>query len=197
MKIPKLIAICGRPHAGKTTVQNILAGLYGVQPVDDGMALRRFCVQNLDMEWDDVLTDEGKDGFVEILGKRWNRRKLLGEYGNTLEAMFGDHIMPFMATRNLDPDLSYSFASVRKNQGAFFKRLGGVVIGVENHGVQPSPHKFDSFDASLVDVWVDNSFADKGLDADQSMDRLADEIAKTLRAITLINHPIDFVEMMI
>lgn len=195
MKIPKLIAICGYPGAGKSTVQKILADKYSVQPVDDGLALRRFCVDSLGMSWDDVQTAEGKSSFVEILGKRWQRRKILGEIGNQLEEMFGDHIMPFMATRSLEPSKSYSFGSVRKNQGEFFRQAGGVVIGVRNWAVGPSPHAFDRFDEDLVDVWIENNYVGFGLTRARSIMLLEMKVEKAIEALAFRNRPIDYIEL--
>ena len=195
MKIPRLIALCGRPGAGKSTVQNILADKYGVQPIDDGMALRRFCVDHLGMSWDDVLTAEGKSGFVEILGKRWQRRKILGELGNALERTFGAHILPWIATRELDPGESYSFGSVRRDPGAFFKSLGGVVIEIHNHCVTPSVHEFDQYDTALVDVRIDNNWREWGMSQEGKLIHLERIIAGALSHLTLKNRPIDFIEV--
>ncbi|MBS7701487.1 MULTISPECIES: hypothetical protein [unclassified Chelatococcus] len=67
--------------------------------------------------------------------------------------------MPFMSTRKLDPSRSYSFGSVRKNQGLFYQSLGGVVIGITRPGAEPSPFIFDKFDESVVDFWIENDGA--------------------------------------
>lgn len=195
MKIPRLIALCGRPDAGKTTVQNILERKYGVQPIDDGMVLRWFCVQELGMSWDDVQTADGKNGFVEILGKRWQRRKILGELGNALERTFGAHILPWIATRELGPNESYSFGSVQRDQGAFFKSLGGVVIEVQNHCVMPSVHEFDQYDAALVDVRIDNNWREWGMTPEGKLIHLERMVAGALAHLACKNRPIDFVEV--
>lgn len=156
MIFPRLIAICGYPGAGKSEVQRILEERYGVQPVDDGAPLREIAVKYFGLSWDDVRTQEGKRRSTGILNKNWVNRKLLGELGNSLEALLGAHIMPFMATRRLAANHSYSFGSVRRDQGRFYKEMDGIVVGVRRPGVGPSGNEFDQFDESLVDYWIEN-----------------------------------------
>lgn len=155
-KYPRFVAICGNPKAGKSLAQEILSKEYNYLPVDDGHVLRDFAVRNLGMTWEQVSSQAGKSESIDILGKEWERRKLLGELGNHLEDMFGDHIMPFIATRNLYPNARYSFGSVRKNQGAFYKTLGGVVIEIMNPLAPPTGNDFDKYDVSLVDKTIIN-----------------------------------------
>src|SRR4051812_40419106 len=109
MRLPQLIALCGHPKSGKSLVQKILLERFDVQPVDDGRALRKFAVDNLGPTWDQVLTQEGKASHIELLGRRWQVREILGELGNRFEAMFGKDVMPFMACQNLVGRASYSF----------------------------------------------------------------------------------------
>jgi hypothetical protein len=155
MKLPHIIAICGYPGAGKTEVQKILAEV-GVQFADDGFPMRDFAMRHLGLTHNDVYTQEGKTDVSEIAGAYWQNRKILGELGNKFEELFGPHIMPFMATRKLIEVASYSFGSVRRDQGAFYKNLGGVVIGVTRPGVGPSGNEFDEFDHAIVDYWIRN-----------------------------------------
>jgi hypothetical protein len=154
--VPHLIALCGFPKSGKSEVQRILSERFGVHPVDDGYCLRQFAQQHLGLSHDDVYTQEGKARRTEVLGHKWQNRDILGTLGAQLEAMFGEHIMPWIACRGLDRSQSYSFGSVRKTQGGFFKQKGGVVIAVRRPGVAASPFAFDAFDESLVDIWIDN-----------------------------------------
>lgn len=153
---PKMIAICGNPKSGKSTAQDILREDLNYLPIDDGLVLREFAVEKLGLSWDDVLTQEGKKRHTEILGKSWENRKLLGEFGNVLEGMFGDHIMPFIATRNLYPNARYSFGSVRKNQGHFFREQGGIVIEIINPLAPPSGNAFDVYDRDCISATVIN-----------------------------------------
>ncbi len=163
MHIPKYIALCGNPKAGKSEVQNILLSQYGVTPVDDGLVLREFCVKNLGLTWDDVQTQEGKARHTTVLDKHWQNRDLLGTLGKQLEDMFGEHIMPYIATRRCADGHSYSFGSVRKTQGQFFREAGGVVVGIRNPVAAPSGFDFDKFDESLVDYWIHNDAQSRGL----------------------------------
>lgn len=156
MSTPKLIALCGNPKAGKSEVQRILHQKFGIVPIDDGEVLREFAINYLNLYPEDVYTQEGKMRSTEILGVDWNHRKLLGDFGAVLEGMFGEHIMPFIATRNLASSRMYSFGSVRKTQGEFYKNNNGVVIEVTRPGAEPSGYSFDTYDRSLIDLYINN-----------------------------------------
>lgn len=152
----RLIALCGRPKSGKTEVQRILETIWGYEPVDDGYPMRDFAMRHLGLTKDQVYTQEGKASFVEIAGRRWQVRDILGQLGNQLEAQFGPDGIPFMAIQGLRAGKFYSFGCVRREQGAFYKKLGGIVVGVRRPGIEPSPFEFDRFNEDLVDHWIDN-----------------------------------------
>lgn len=178
--LPRLVGICGNPKSGKSEVQKILAEEIGYEPVDDGQVLRRFCIDYLGMTEDDVYTQEGKARYTEILGKNWQNRDILGTLGKQFESMFGEQILPFIATRNLHPAKLYSFGSVRKIQGAFYRSLGGIVIEVRNPDAKPSGYDFDWYDPALVDVSIDNDALARGLPVEEAR---ADLKVKVLGAI--------------
>lgn len=184
--LPDIIALCGNPKAGKSEIQKILQQEFNYQPVDDGAIIRRFGMSELGLTHDQVYTQAGKLETVEIMGRVWTVRELLGVYGNQLEAMFGKHVMPYFGTRNLDPNQFYSFASVRRDQGAFYKERGGVVIGVRNPTAGPSPYEFDRFDESLVDIWIDND-SQVTMKGFLPSEQLADLRRKVIYAISIIN----------
>lgn len=154
--LPRIIALCGNPKAGKSEVQKMLHRHYGYEPIDDGHVLREFAVEKLGLSWDDVATQEGKVRETEILGKTWQHRKVLGEFGKVLEGMFGEWIMPFIATRNLDPNKRYSFGGCRKTQGLFYRQMGGLVVEIDNPDAGPSGNDFDLWDKSAVNYVLRN-----------------------------------------
>lgn len=164
--LPRFIALCGNPKSGKSLVQEILHKTYGVKPVDDGWPLREFAINNLGLDYEQVTTQEGKKEWITILGRTWQVREILGELGNRLEAMFGAHIMPFMAVASCGKRTGqhFSFGSVRRDQGLFYKSLdSALVIGIENPLAGPSPYEFDQFDRSTVDVWINNDALARGM----------------------------------
>lgn len=161
--LPRFIGLCGHPKSGKSLVQDILMANYNVKPVDDGRPLREIAKEYLGLSHDDVYTQLGKAGSTEILGRLWVNREILGELGNRLEAMFGEHILPFMSTMSLKGDGPFSFGSVRKTQGWFYKDNGGVIIGIDNPQASPSPYPFDVFDKRAVDYWINNDGLHRGL----------------------------------
>lgn len=151
MPLPRYIALCGLPGSGKSTVQELLRANHGVYPVDDGYPLRDICIRYLNLSTHQVCTQEGKKENVFLLDKTWQVREILGEMGNRFEAMFGEHVIPFMVTNTLVGNGPYSFGSVRKSQGWFYKDQGGIVIEVRRPGIEPSPYAFDQFDPEAVD----------------------------------------------
>jgi hypothetical protein len=179
---PRLIALCGNPHSGKSEVQKILSRELDYVPVDDAMPLRAFCIQHLGMTHNEVSSQEGKAGVVEILGKKWTRRAILGEYGKVLATMFGPDILPHMACVALDADRRYSFGSVRSRQAAFYKSQGALIIGIRNPLAGPSQHDFDWFDPELVDVWIDNTAQSKGMSREEGLFDLEIKVLATLSA---------------
>ncbi len=166
-----LIALCGAPGSGKTTTQRLLTELFGIEPVDDGDIIRRHVMDLTGLTPDDVYSQEGKLRHVTVFGKKWQVRQLLGEYGNLVEALLGDEAIPEIAIRsvlrqnvtpsgqfwgdNKSPN-GYSFGSVRRQQGAAYKRAGGVVVEVLSGLKEASEWEFDSYDRSLVDFTIHN-----------------------------------------
>lgn len=157
LHLPRYIALCGNPGAGKSTVQEILRRDYGVTPVDDGLPIRKIAVEQMGLTWPQVTTQAGKLEEVEIAGRTWVVRDLLGQIGNRLEDLLGPHGIPFLVERTVaGREGKFSFGSVRRDQGRYYKKLGGVVIGVRSPKAPPSPYEFDRWDANLVDAWIDN-----------------------------------------
>lgn len=161
MSLPPIIALCGHPGAGKTEAQKILFNLFGYVPVDDGLPLRRIAMNWLGATEEQVSTPAGKASAIEINGRPWIMRDVLGEIGNAFEEKFGGDVIPLMAFNQYRIGTSLSrarhcFASVRRQQGWFYKRRGGVVIEVRRPGVGPSAYEFDRFDPAAVDAVVDN-----------------------------------------
>jgi hypothetical protein len=105
---------------------------------------------------DDAYTQDGKNRWTEINGARIQNRDVLGRIGNALEQQFGENILAWLATKNLDLSKRYSFGSVRRQQGIVYRAKGGIILGVRRPGVGPSRYEFDRFDESLVDLWIDN-----------------------------------------
>jgi len=187
--VPRYIALCGNPKSGKTEVQNILKESYGTHPIDDGFPLREFAVNNLGLTWDQVLTQKGKLEYVEILGRRWQVREVLGELGNRFESMFGKHVMPFMAVQQTyrvpGAPKSFSFGSVRRDQGLYYKERGGLVIGIRNPQAGPSIYEFDQFDHSVVDLWIDNDALARGWSVERAREDLRMKVWAALAGHTL------------
>lgn len=158
---PRFIAICGRPTSGKSTAQRLLHNSLGYVPVDDGRPLRQIAINWLGLTEEQVATQAGKLETVRLNGRDWQVRDIMGEIGNAMEEKFGGDVIPLMALNHygiLDEKSrgGYSFGSVRRQQGYFYKRHGGMVIEIVRPGVGLSLKAFDRYDPSAVDASVVN-----------------------------------------
>lgn len=179
MSFPHVIAVCGNPTAGKTEAQLILEQDFGVEIIDSGLVLREFAVHQLGLSWDDVLTQAGKLRKTTILGREWENREILGDFGKKLEEMFGPNILMWIALGKCKTDRSYSVC-VRRDQGLFIKSMGGVVIGINNPLAPVSRHDFDAFNADAVDFWIDNDGLAKGMSKSAARRDLATKLTSVL-----------------
>ena len=164
MNFKRFIAICGYPDAGKSTVQRIMQDRYKIVAIDDGAALRRGAMAMFGLSEQHVTTSEGKSAKVIIDGKEMTVRQILGDLGCALEDKFGENIVPALTLAGLGPiDKSvdiFSFGSVRKGQGAFYRERGGIVVEVVREGTRPSSD-FDEYDRSVVDFTINNGTVDE------------------------------------
>lgn len=156
-----LIGLCGAPKAGKTEVATMLESHYGANVVDDGLPLRQAAMKLYGLSHSDVFTQEGKARKIEVCGREFTVRQLLGDLGNLLEGFYGDQFMPeralarIAALRAADPTQRFVFPSVRKNQGLSYRQNGGIVVEVKRPGFEPV-NDFDHYDKSLVDYTIVN-----------------------------------------
>jgi len=151
-----LIALCGYPSSGKSTVQSFLSEEFGVIPVDDGRALRDIAKITLGLSEEDVTTREGKARTIDLLGQKMTIRDYLGRVGSALEAEFGSWIVPEIHARACDPDEHYSFGGVRRDQGRFYQAHGGVVVQVIRPGTGPLVPA-DTYDIDSIEHTIFNT----------------------------------------
>jgi hypothetical protein len=191
-QFPRIIALVGQPKSGKSLVQQILADMIGAKPIDSGLPLRQIAMDQYGLTRDQVFTQEGKLEFVEVLGRKWQVRELLGELGNRFEEMHGDAATPWMITRSIadgDPG-PYCDASCRKSQGAFYKKLGGVVIGLRRPDVPNSPYAFDQIREEYVDIWINNDGLSRGLSHAEAYKDLVEKVSAAIKTVTLGNQKV-------
>lgn len=165
MKKPLIVALCGIPKAGKSTVQEILKEEYDIAPFDDGGVIRSHCQELFGLTRDDTHTQEGKERYTTVGDTRIQNRVILGDYGDALEKMFGEFTIPNWAIRTALKDhrqthssnIGYSFGSVRRNQGKAYLNAGGVVVEVVNPRAEPTDNIWDLYEKGNITHTLDNS----------------------------------------
>lgn len=171
MNKPIIIALCGVPKSGKSLVQELLHEHWGVIPWDDAYILRQHISDISGLSLESLTTQEGKASKSIIGDVEWEHRKVLGEYGNVLESMFGDQIIAHIACRHIHKHFVsqgakmglherhgcvYSCASVRKNQGVTYKNNGGVIVEVLRNSASATGNEFDLYNRDIVDLTIEN-----------------------------------------
>jgi hypothetical protein len=89
-------------------------------------------------------------------------REVLGELGKKLELLLGEFVMPMTACARLTGPGPFSFGSVRKTQGHYFKKHGGIVIEIDNPIALPTGNDFDVYDRSIIDYTIYNDALARG-----------------------------------
>jgi hypothetical protein len=155
---PALIALCGAPGCGKSEVQSFLFKRWSVEAVDDGFPMRDFAMRHCGARLLDVVTQAGKAQVWEFPGgERLEMRQFLGRMGNAIEAILGAGAIPAMALNSTKRSkaTAFCFGSVRRNQGAFYKRHGATVVEITRKGHE-CVNEFDRYDALSVDHTITN-----------------------------------------
>ncbi|MGE8141873.1 hypothetical protein ACQKOE_07845 [Novosphingobium sp. NPDC080210] len=148
---PKIIALCGHPKHGKSTVQSMLEEL-GVRPLDDGLPIRLEGMGRFGLTWEQVSTQEGKLEICHAFGRDMEVREALGLIGKEYEDTDPGH----WAKRAVDLVLAegdmtpVSFGSVRRTQGHVYAGFGGIVLEIRDPRKPESPYDFDQYDAAAV-----------------------------------------------
>lgn len=164
MTKPTYIALCGKPTAGKDTVAKIIAARTDAAIIDDGLVLRQAAPILFNFNPAYPFSQEGK--LKEIImpdgHTRRSVRDCLGKLGDLIEQEFGADIMPARAVELADRVQksegvsTFVFPSVRKQQGWYYKKRGGLVVEI-NRNVPESRYAFDRYDVGAVDYVIDNT----------------------------------------
>lgn len=158
----RLIALCGYPKAGKSTVQKLITDRYGFKTVDDSRPLRDAAKTLFGLsEWH-VTTQEGKSQTIQTLDGTKTVRQILGELGDHAERIdpFALPRRAIEAIRQSDPTGHFVFASVRKSQNSYLKsEHGAFIIEVRRRGCT-ALGEFDRYDREPIDLTIENDYRD-------------------------------------
>lgn len=181
-KIPRLIGLCGKPCSGKSTATQILNEEFGYQLTDDGMPLRQIGMKYLGLTYRQVYTQEGKLQHVMLNNQDWQVRGILGEIGNAFEEKFGGDIIPLMSYNSQNLATRYVMGSVRRDQGLFWKKHGGLIIEIDNPSVPESEFEFDVYNKDAIDVVIHNEPNEEN--PEMSMKNLREKLITAVREAT-------------
>lgn len=170
--LPKYIAICGHPKAGKDLVGKMLTEYGGYHKIDNGGILRQAAPAIFGFDPAYGYSQEGKLRMVESPTGRRTVRDLLGSLGNALEHTFGEEIMGWSAIQacqraeQSEGATHFVMTSCRKEEGRVYLRHGGLVVQVDRAGVGPSGHDFDLWNPEYVTHTIRNNGTIKDLEAE-------------------------------
>jgi hypothetical protein len=179
--LPSLIALCGHPTSGKSTAAEVLGALEGYTLVDDGKPLREIAKSYFGLTHDQVYTQAGKLEQVELNGRTMTVREILGELGNAFEAKFGADIIPIMSHNSLPAGQLSVFGSVRREQGAYWRGHGALVLEIFAPDVGPSPYEFDRYNAAHCHYHIHNDGLSRGLSPAEARVDLGVKLAHALK----------------
>lgn len=159
----QFIALCGYPKSGKTEVQQIISQRYGFAACDDSRPLRDAAKILYGLTDWHVSTQDGKSSILPLAhpdAAPITVRQALGDLGCYLESRDEFHF-PRLAVQTCltdNPEGRFVFASVRRNQSAFYKQAGeALVIEVTREGCHPSA-EFDDYIRDTIDLSIENHF---------------------------------------
>lgn len=178
--IPRIIALCGKIKSGKSTAADLLKEAYGYKIVDDGLPLRKIAMDYFGLTETQVFTQEGKMEMVNINGREWQVREILGEIGNAFEEKFGNDIIPLMSLNQMNDEDCYVLGSVRREQGHFWADQGGMVIEIDNPDAQETQFEFDNYSEAAVHHTVLNDGLAEGLHEDDALLRLVERLTEVI-----------------
>ncbi len=180
MNTPDIVGLCGNPTSGKTEAARIIQEVYGHEQADDGRPLRLIAINYFGLTHDQVFTQEGKLEKVMLNGREWTVREILGEIGNAFEEKFGGDIIPIMSHNCRPKGVKTTFGSVRREQGAYWKKHGGIVLEIQNPLAGPSPYELDRYNAAHADHVILNDGLARGLSKEDARADLKEKLVAVL-----------------
>lgn len=156
----RFVGLCGLPQAGKSRAAEFLADEFGGVIVDDALILRQAVPILFGIDPSEPFTQEGKSKLYNVCGRVETVREMLGELGKYLEQRYSPELKIKRAVNYALKEYPnapfYILPSLRLDQGLFLKKIGGVVIEIENPRVSPTGNDFDEYNRSYVDFQIVN-----------------------------------------
>ena len=152
----RIIALCGYPNSGKTTVQHMLHD-HGYQSIDDAAPLRRAAEALYGLPIGITDTQEGKASRVKIGNKEYCVRDLIGSMGEAGVRLHGpsfkiDRIIPY-----LNPTQYYTMGSCRGEEAKYWKHHGANIIEIQRPNIPIPLHARDRYNPDYIDYTIHNN----------------------------------------
>ena len=157
LNTPKIIALCGHPKHGKSTVQAMLEEM-GVRPFDDGLPIRLEGMRRFGLTWEQVSTQDGKAEQCFAFGRNMEVREALGLIGKSKEEENIDFWAEAAVRMIRDEGITepVSFGSVRRQGGHVYRAAGGIVLEIRDPRKPDSPYDFDQYDPRAITHTITN-----------------------------------------
>lgn len=153
---PVFIGISGPPGCGKDTLASLLEEMdSGVYVADAAGPLRHMMSALSNIPYETLKTQEGKRSLVEINGRMYEAREVMGKLGCHLEDTYGLGTMAWMAIGSVPPGyMYYVFPGARRD--AFVYRKYGMVVQMSRPGCGVN-YSFDYTQEDPEDMRVFNN----------------------------------------
>lgn len=154
--VPVFVGITGAPGSGKDTLANLMAELDpSVYVADAAGPLRRMMSELTGIPYEVLKTQEGKRSLVELNGRMYEAREVMGKLGVHLEETYGMGVMAWMAIGSVPPGYDiYVFPGARRDASVYRKR--GMVVNLSRPGCGTT-YGFDAAEEAPEDMRVYNN----------------------------------------
>ncbi len=150
-----IIALCGHPHVGKSTLQAYLEKRYGFTPCDDAAAIRAETMRRHDLSLDDVTIQSEKEKIIDTSTGPRSIRRLMADIADEYISVHGTQWKPLQALADAQGLDRACFASVRRDEGRAYQAAGGILIEITRPGCHPRTQA-DTYDTDALDASINN-----------------------------------------
>lgn len=150
-----IIALCGYPCSGKSTLQRYFAERYGFSAIDDAGFIRQEAMRRHSLTLEDVSTEDGKQKLIETENGVRTVRAIMADISDEFIAAYGTQYKPQQALLAAQGQDRVCFASVRRDEAKTYRDAGALIIEIMRPACGPLTQA-DDYDRTLVDITLHN-----------------------------------------